>query len=200
MFLTGMGADSDPAPRGQLLDAKRHGLELAGAVIGVLDRPMRPVRGAFKLAYDEVELPLAAPPGRTQLAQDARSEDVPVRRRAEAYLKLLDGGQSLPESVRFPIAVLRLGDDLTFVLMAGEVTVDYSRRLKRMLAGDHPWPVGYAYEVPCYIPSARLIKEGGYETESSLIYYGFYGPFRGGIETLLLNRLEELVSGERARF
>src|SRR5579859_1300652 len=29
MYLTGMGADSDPAPRGQLLDAKRHGLELA---------------------------------------------------------------------------------------------------------------------------------------------------------------------------
>jgi hypothetical protein len=78
--------------------------------------------------------------------------------------------------------------------MAGEVVVDYSRRLKRLLADDHPWTIGYAYEVPCYIPSARLIKEGGYETESSLIYYGFYGPFRGEIETLLVNRLEALVS------
>jgi hypothetical protein len=194
VFLTGMGADSDPAPRGRLLDAKRHGLELAGAVIGVLDRPMHPVRGAFKLAYDEVELPLAAAPGRQQLEQDARSEDVPVKQRAEAYLRLLNAGQPLPESVRLPIAVLRLGDDLTFVLMAGEVVVDYSHRLKRMLADDQPWPIGYAYEVPCYIPSARLIKEGGYETESSLIYYGFYGPFRGEIETLLVNRLEALVS------
>jgi hypothetical protein len=94
---------------------------------------------------------------------------------------------------------LRLGDDLTFVLMAGEVVVDYSRRLKRMLAEDHPWPIGYAYEVPCYIPSARVIKEGGYEAESSLIYYGFYGPLRGGIEMQLLNRLEALVSQVRAR-
>ncbi len=118
MFLTGMGADSDPAPRGRLLDAKRHGLELAGAVIGVLDRPMRPVRGAFKLAYDEVELPLAAPPTREQLEQDARSEDVHLKRRAEAYLKSLNAGQPLPQSVNLPIAVLRLGDDLTFVLMA----------------------------------------------------------------------------------
>ena len=199
VFLTGMGADSDPAPRGRLLDAKRHGLELAGAVIGVLDRPMHPVRGAFKLAYDEVELPLAAAPGRQQLEQDARSEDVPVKQRAEAYLRLLNAGQPLPESVRLPIAVLRLGDDLTFVLMAGEVVVDYSHRLKRVLADDHPWPIGYAYEVPCYIPSARLIKEGGYETESSLIYYGFYGPFRGEIETLLVNRLEALVSRLRTR-
>src|SRR4029078_435836 len=82
MFLTGMGADSDPAPRGLLLDAKRHGLQLAGAVIGVLDRPMRPVRGAFKLAYDEVDLPLATPPGKEQLEKDAGSQDIHVKMRA----------------------------------------------------------------------------------------------------------------------
>jgi hypothetical protein len=199
VFLTGMGADSDPAPRGRLLDAKRHGLELGGAIIGVLDRPMHPVRGAFKLAYDEVELPLAAPPARQQLEQDTRSEDIHVKRRAEAYLKLLNAGQPLPESVRLPIAALRLGDDLTFVLMAGEVVVDYSHRLKRVLADDHPWPIGYAYEVPCYIPSARLIKEGGYEADSSLIYYGYYGPLRAGIELQLLNRLDALVSQVRTR-
>lgn len=199
MYLTGMGADCDPAPRGRLLDAKRHGLELAGAVIGVLDQPMRPVRGAFKLAYDEVELPLAPAPSREQLDKDARGADVYVKLRAEAYLKRLAAGQPLPESVPLPLAVLRLGEDLTFVLMGGEVVVDYSRRIKRMLAEDHPWPIGYAYEVPCYIPSARIIKEGGYEAESSLIYYGFYGPFRTSIEEQLLTRLEGLVARVRTQ-
>jgi hypothetical protein len=198
MFLTGMGADSDPAPRGQLLHAKRHGLELAGAVIGVLDRPMHPVRGAFKLANDEIELPLVAPPSRDQLERDAKAEDVHVKMRAEAHLRLLSAGQPLPTSVKLPVAALRLGEDLTFLLMGGEVVVDYARRIKRTFAGDHPWPIGYAYEVPCYIPSARLLKEGGYETESSMIYYGFYGPFRGEIEAQLLNRLESLMNGLRA--
>ncbi len=197
IYLTGMGADSDPAPRGRLLHAKRHGLELAGAVIGVLDRPMRPVRGPFKLAYDEVELPLVAPPDRGQLEKDARSDDRHVKMLAESYLKRLEAGQPLPQSVKLPLAVLRLGDDLTFVLVGGEVVVDYSRRIKRILADDHPWPVGYAYEVPCYIPSARVVKEGGYETESSLIYYGFYGPFRPSIETLLINRVEALAASVR---
>ena len=198
MFLTGMGADSDPAPRGRLLDAKRHGLELAGAVIGVLDRPMRPVRGPFRFAYDEIDLPLVAAPTRQQLEQDARNGDLYVKSRAEAYLKRLDAGQPLPDSVKLPMAVLRLGDDLTFLLMGGEVVVDYSLRLKRLLAADHPWPIGYAYEVPCYIPTARLIKEGGYETESSMIFYGYYGPFRGESETLLLNRLQALASRQRS--
>ncbi|MCL4177069.1 MAG: neutral/alkaline non-lysosomal ceramidase N-terminal domain-containing protein [Verrucomicrobia bacterium] len=197
LFLTGMGADADPSPRGTLLEAKRHGLQLAGAVAGVLDRPMRPVRGPFRFAYDELKLPLVPPPSRERLEQDARSADVHVKFRAETYLQRLNAGQPLPESVTLPLAVLRLGDDLTFVMMGGEVVVDYSRRIKRMLAADHPWPIGYAYEVPCYIPSARLIKEGGYETESSMIYYGFYGPFRGSIENQILERLASLTAAVR---
>jgi hypothetical protein len=197
LFLTGMGADADPSPRGSLLDAKRHGLELAGAVMGVLNRPMRSVRGPFRLAYDEVDLPLVSPPSRDRLEQDARSEDPHVRFRADTYLQLLNSGRPLPQSVRLPLAVLRLGDDLTFVFMGGEVVVDYSRRIKRLLVADHPWPVGYAYEVPCYIPSARLIKEGGYETDSSMVYYGFYGPFRGEIETILIDRIQALANDTR---
>jgi hypothetical protein len=199
IYLTGMGADSDPAPRGMLLDARRHGLELAGAVMGVLDRPMRPVRGSFKLAYEEVDLPLVAPPTRERLEKDAHSEDTAVKMRAEAYLKLLDAAQPLPEAIQLPVAVLRLGDELTFVLMGGEMVVDYGRRIKRLLAVDHPWTVGYAYEVPCYIPSARLIKEGGYEVDSSLSYYGYYGPFRGEIESRLITRVEALCATLRAQ-
>jgi hypothetical protein len=49
MFLASLGVDSDVALRGLLLDAKRHGLDLAGAVISVLDRPMRLVRGAIEM-------------------------------------------------------------------------------------------------------------------------------------------------------
>ena len=199
LFLTGMGADSDPAPRGRLLEAKRHGLELAGAVVGVLDRPMRPVRGAFRMAYDEVELPLAAPPSRDQLEMDLHTNDVHLQQRAQSYLKRLADGQPLPKSVKLPVSALRLGEDLTFLVVAGEVVVDYSRRLKRLLADDHLWTVGYAYEVPCYIPSARLLREGGYETESSLVYYGYYGPFRSSIEDTLVNRLSALVAGLRGR-
>src|SRR4029077_3467877 len=123
--------------------------------------------------------------------------DISVKMRAEAYLKLLIAGQPLPESVKLPVAVLRLGDDLTFVLMGGEMVVDYDRHLKRTLASDHPWTIGYAYEVPCYIPSARLLKEGGYEAESSLIYYGYYGPLRGEIEGRLLTKVEALAAGLR---
>lgn len=195
MYLTGMGADSDPYPRGPLLEAKRHGLELAGSVMGVLGRPMHPVQGAFKFAFEEIDLPLAAPPPREQIEKDRQSPDVSLKQRAELYLKLMNEGKPLPEALKLPVAALRLGDELTFVFIGGEVVVDYSRRLKRALADEHPWTIGYAYEVPCYIPSARVLKEGGYEAESSLIYYGLYGPFRPEIEDRIVSRLAAMVQG-----
>ncbi len=194
VYLTGIGADADPAPRGRLVEARRHGLELAGAVMGVLDRPMRTVRGPLKLAYEEVELPLVGPPGKEQLQKDAQNTDVHVRKRAEKFLTLLAQGKPLPASVKLPLAAVRIGGDLTFLAMGGEPVVDYGIRFKRLFAADHPWLIGYAYEVPCYIPSVRIIKEGGYEADSSLLYYGLYGPFRGLSEDKIIKSMSGLVA------
>jgi hypothetical protein len=199
LYFTGMGADSNPSPRGKLLEAKRHGLELAGAVASVLDRPMRPVRGPLRLAYAELDLPLEPAPSREQLDKDAQDEDFHIRNRATAWLKLLAAGQALPKSVTLPLATVRFGDDLTLLAMGGEVVVDYSIRFKRLFAADHPWTIGYAYEVPCYIPSVRILKEGGYEAHSSLIYYGLYGPLRTQIERTLVEAMTQLVAQTRTR-
>jgi len=200
VYLTGMGADSNPSPRGTLLDAKRHGLELAGAVVGVLSRPMRPIHGALRLASGEAELPFADPPQRDQIDKDTKSDDIYVRNRATSYLKMLAEGKPLPASLKLPLAAIRIDDDLTFVAMGGEDVVDYARRFKRIFAADHPWLIGYAYEVPCYIPSVRILKEGGYEAQSSLIYYGIYGPFRTSIEDILVQKMTELVAHVRERY
>jgi len=39
----------------------------------------------------------------------------------------------------------------------------------------------------------RILKEGGYEAQSSLIYYGIYGPFRSSIEQTLVKTMTDLV-------
>jgi hypothetical protein len=96
------------------------------------------------------------------------------------------------------MAALRIGDDLTMILFAGEVVADYSLRLKRELAADMPWSIGYAMEVPCYIPTVRILKEGGYEADSSLIYYGIYGPLLGRTEGLILETVRDMVKELRS--
>jgi hypothetical protein len=202
MYLAGFSADINPSPRGKLILAKQHGLELAGAVTGVLSRPMRPVAGHLRRRYARIQLPLEEPPAREQIEKDARSDNRYLRNRARMYLDALEAGKPRPATLDYPLAVVRIGGDaagehLTFACLAGEVVVDYSVRLKRELARENPWLVGYAMEVPCYIPSQRILLEGGYEADTSLIYYGLYGPFKPEIENILVAKVKELVASAK---
>lgn len=197
IYLTGFGADINPSPRGRLVHAKQNGLELAGAVAGVLNRPMEPVSGPLRRAYARLDLPLAPPPSRERLSADAAHADPYVAARANLWLPRVDAGETMPTAVSLPMEVVRIGDDVTFFFLGGEVVVDYALRLRREFAGEGPWMVGYAFEVPCYIPSMRILKEGGYEADSSLIYYGIYGPILGRSEDLILAKLREMVRGLR---
>jgi hypothetical protein len=243
VYLTGFGGDQNPYPREEeLLDparepwpnaggehnadqpyARRHGLELAGAVAGVMARPMQVIEGSSKLAYREVELRLTAPPSRQQIEADAhdpaaavnalggspvpgpgdtlaaaanRLEKANMKRRAEDYLSILKNHRPLPQSVSVPLAALRLGD-LTMLFMSYEPVVDYSLRFKRLFGADRLWLVGYAYESGFYIPSARLLKEGGYETDRSFAEAGFYGRFDASIENTIVQAMLGLVAAVR---
>ncbi len=198
VYLTGMGADSNPSPRKTVLDAKRHGLELAGAVVEVLGHPMRQVKGQLKLAYAEVDLRLETPTA-DQIQKDAKSADLHIRKRAELYLKQMEGGKPAPSALKLPISAVKIGNDFTFIAMGGEVVVDYGIKLKRLFGHERLWTIGYAYEVPCYIPSSRILREGGYEAEDSLKLYGLYGPFLPSIERTLVDKMKELMRAVESR-
>ena len=198
IYLTGCGGDSNPSPRGSLALARQHGLELAGAVAGVLVRPQTEVRGSIRRAYSRVSLPLAAAPAREKLEKDAHDPDVYIQNRARDWLRMLDSGKPLPATVELPLGVIRIGDDLTFFALGGEPVVEYSLRLKREMSVEKPWVIGYAYEVPCYIPNARILKEGGYEAQESLIYYGIYGPLLPKCEAMIMERFKGMLGELRA--
>jgi hypothetical protein len=71
--------------------------------------------------------------------------------------------------------------------------VDYSIRLKKELAGRPLWITGYANDVMAYIPSARVLKEGGYEADSSMIYYGMPTRWAPVIEEKIVGKVHDLV-------
>ena len=64
------------------------------------------------------------------------------------------------------------------------------QRLKKEL-GPNLWVMGYANDVMAYIPSARVLKEGGYEGGGAMVYYGL--PTVWGL------KVEELIVEEVAR-
>ena len=69
------------------------------------------------------------------------------------------------------------GRGLTLVALGGEVVVDYALRLARDYPGERLWAAGYSNDVFGYVPSLRVLEEGGYEGGGAMIYYGRPGPF-----------------------
>jgi hypothetical protein len=80
------------------------------------------------------------------------------------------------------------------VNLAGEVVVDYSLRLKNELGAEHLWINAYSNDVPCYIASRRIVKEGGYEGETSMYWYNRPSPFSEKVEDIIINAVHGLIA------
>jgi hypothetical protein len=193
LFVEGCGGDANPYPRGSVDLARQHGEELAAAVDKVLGQELRPVNGPLKTAYLEFPVPFASPPSREELQRQLESQDVYHRNWAGAMLKIFDRDGHLPVEYPYPAEAWQFGQDLTLVALAGEVVVDYDLRLKRELGADKLWVAGYSNDVFAYIPSLRVLQEGGYEGGGAMIYYGQPGPFAPAVEETIIGKVHELV-------
>ncbi len=191
MFLMGCGGDQNPAPRGTEELAKAHGKELAESVEKVLGGEMAVVRGPVRTAYTTVELPFRRfDPAvyRREIVSDNKY----LQRRAKIMLEAYNRGWT-PEHLVYPVQVVRFGHDWTILALGGEVVVDYSLRVKNEFAGENLYVAGYSGEVMCYIPSQRVLQEGGYEPDESMIYYGFPGPFADGGEERIFTAIRQVM-------
>jgi Neutral/alkaline non-lysosomal ceramidase, N-terminal len=196
LFWTGCAGDANPTPRGKVEMCEKHGRELAGAVDELLTKgEWTPVSGTTAARYATISLPLGELPDRGKLAADLLSKNVALKKRAERLTKILDGGGKLDDHYpHYPIQVWRLGGQVRWVSLGGEVVVDYALRLKKELAGERTvWVTAYSNDVMAYIPSARVLKEGGYEPDTSMIYYGMPTKWSPAVEEKIISRVRELV-------
>jgi hypothetical protein len=166
LFMMGCAGDQNPYPRRQLVYAQRHGRTLATAVEAAIEadqdppRHQRPVTGPIRAALERVDLPFA----------DAARPPHP-----------------------YPVQVIRLGDDILLVALGMETTVDYALRIKAEFTaagGPAVWVAGYSNDYPGYIPSRRVLLEGGYEAERT-------GPWDPGLEEKIMATVRTLVARTR---
>ncbi|MBN9381182.1 MAG: neutral/alkaline non-lysosomal ceramidase N-terminal domain-containing protein [Chitinophagaceae bacterium] len=196
MFLMGCAGDQNPSPRGTEELARTHGQALADAVQKVLSGEMRAVRGAVHTAYTKAELSFK--PFDVNIYQrEIVSDNKFLQRRAKLMLDAYNRGWQ-PGRLGYPVQAVRFGRDLTILALSDEVTVEYALRAKREFAGENLFVAGYSNEVMCYIPSERILKEGGYEGEESMIYYGFPGPFAAGVEDRVFDAIRSVMKKVRA--
>ena len=171
LFMAGCGADQNPLPRRTVELAAGYGKQMADAVDQVLGMEMTGLKGGLKSVWTEIPLALAKLPSKEAIQKDAESSQKFIAGRAKQLLRRIEADGQLSQTYPYPVQTWNLGG-LRLVILGGEVVVDYSLRLKNEFPETPLFVCGYSNDVMAYIPSVRVLKEGGYEGASSMIYYG----------------------------
>jgi putative membrane-bound dehydrogenase-like protein len=203
----GCGADQNPnsGVTGDKVEiATAQGRELAAEVTRLLGGFLAPVGGPIAARSHRVELPLIDLPPRSVWEVKAKNADpkqAAIAFHAKTQLARLDRGEPLATKIDYTVRAWTFGDNLALVFLPGEVVVDYGLRLKKELDGRRVWLNAYSNDVPCYIPSERVLKEGGYEGGWAMTYYDLPGPFKPGLEQPIIDAVKTVVGQEfRAQF
>jgi neutral ceramidase len=199
LFVAGCGADQNPLPRGTVEQARGYGHQLAEAVERVLSGSPRPIAGSLAASYEEIDLAFGAIPPREHWEAEAKSSTAAVANRAKLLLHKIDTEGGLPQTYPYPVQVWRVGDDLTWIVLGGEVVVDYALRLKRNLGSSRTWVSAYGNDVMAYIPSLRVLKEGGYEGGGAMVYYGLPASWAETVEEQVVAAVRRGVAATRRR-
>ncbi|MEX2262774.1 MAG: neutral/alkaline non-lysosomal ceramidase N-terminal domain-containing protein [Bryobacteraceae bacterium] len=195
MFMALCGADQNPNPRSKLELAQQHGATLGAAVRKVLSGSMTPVKGRIRAAFQIVDLNFAH---HTRETFEGRVNDQNVWRvrNAKVMLQLYDERRPIRQ-YPYPVQAVAFGKDLTLIALGGEVVVDYVLRVKKEYGAKGMIVAGYSNDVMAYIPSLRVLKEGGYEADTSMIYYGQPGPWAEDVEERIFAAIGRLMKRVR---
>ncbi len=193
LFHLGCGGDQNPLPRRKLEICEKYGRMLGVAVDDVMNRSMPPVAGSLKADLQRIDLPFASVPTAADLEAKLAKGNKYEQTLADKLLKKLKAGETLSPTYPYPIQVWQVGSGLTWVALGGEITVEYSLRIKERLGQGRTWVTGYANDVMSYIPSEKILAEGGYEGETSQTYYQKPTKWAPGIEKAIVDKVVEMA-------
>ncbi len=170
LTMIGCGGDQNPSPAGTFQADDQNSLAYADEVERLALSPTRREITAAPIArFERIALDFQTPPTRAEFEERAKQSGI-VGYHAKKQLSKLDRG-ALATTLEYPVQSFVFGDQLAMVFLGGEVVVDYSKRLKWEYDAAKLWISAYSNDVPCYIPSRRVLAEGGCEADSSLLYY-----------------------------
>jgi neutral ceramidase len=192
LFVQLCGADQNAYPRSKMELAEKYGRALSAEVDRVVETRTRPVRAPLRVALLTAELPFA-PFSLEQFEAQAKDRDALIRKHAERMLKLYESGQPPLPRLPYTMQAVQFGRDLTLLAMNGEVVADYALRVKKEYGAQGMIVAGYSNDIPCYIPSARIVREGGYEARDAILMGSLPGPLGEEIEETIFACIRELM-------
>ena len=161
LFMNGCSGDQNPYPR-------RGGVVPGLTALDLAKMHGRSLSNAVEVA---MQVPKRVVGGPIRAAYEKVSLDYTPEKKRAPHL--------------YPVQVARFGEALTVVALGSETTIDYSIRLKRELSKDSAtWVAGYSNDYTGYVPSLRVLKEGGYEAQAG---------WAEDVEERIVKKVHELV-------
>jgi len=191
----GCGADQNPdsgVVGDKVAVADGQGVQIADEVDRLLATPLTRLTGPLAIKLKGVPLAFDKPRELAEWRERAKRDDA-VGHHARVNLARLARGETLPTHIDYPIQTWLFGDALAMVFLPGEVVVDFSLRLKTEFDRRRLWLNAYANDSPGYIPSERILREGGYEGGDAMIYYDRPNRFAPGVEQRIIDVIHEQV-------
>ena len=170
MAIIGCGADANPEPRRNLEDARQHGAAAAAEVNRLLAAKsgLTPLPGRIAC-----QAPAARAPARAAARAAPRSPSAPGSPApgGSSPVRCSSGSTAASRSRRPCPTSSRPGASATtwpWSSSPARWSSTTRLRLKWETDADRLWVAAYSNDVPCYIPSRRILSEGGYEADSSI--------------------------------
>jgi neutral ceramidase len=86
------------------------------------------------------------------------------------WFEAIKHDKPLARCVPWEIGLLQIGPDITVAWLAGEVCGEWLPLIRSWIGDDRLHGIGYCQDLPGYLPTAKLIEEGGYEVIRSNWY------------------------------
>lgn len=199
MFIQNCGGDANPLPRirGNEAEAVKltsmYGHILAEAVKQVIAAPMKAITGPVKAVMGETELFLRPGLSLTELQKKLPGLTGMAKTEIQHQINQYQTLGAPPDRVKYPVQVWRFGSGFTFIALTGETVVDYSLKFKGLYGWNDTWVFGYNNDLLSYVPSLRVLKEGGYEGDAGMAEYGHRAPYTETVEKQISEKVDELV-------
>jgi hypothetical protein len=202
LFLQGCGGDSRPSTVNLgdqwHFNATYAEVEAAGAILAketgaVLDKGLKQSPAKLRSALVETQWPLTPRPDQQRLQADIDNpQTTPAAELKRIWAKrqmrnLMHRGK-LADTCPVLIQAIQLGQDVRLVAIEGEPVADHGLHILKFFKDGVTFPLGYANGEAAYLPSSRMLPEGGYEVHS-FWEYGHPSQLDAGMEGILENTL-----------
>jgi len=206
-FLQGAGGDAKPRPvavgeehwrQGTWEEMEAVGEELADAVAACVGTGLRPVRPDLRLASASMEWPLQEVPASSHFRAVAADGVEREARRlwGRDMLARIERRGGLPAAIAVEVHALQLGEGLRLIGLNGELVGELGNLILDVYDRGVTFPMGYTDGAEVYLPSDRMVAEGGYEVDSYWEYH-WPAPLRPGMNGNLEGCLRRLQASGR---